>query len=147
MYRTRLLLFVTVFTVGGMYHTYKIGPFPPGFLSNQDDMEAIVHGMGPLRLASRSAASSALGSSLNTCTAISAPPQARGSEERRRAGGRAAGENPDTAGRGIGGRGQGVPRGGGRGRAGRGCIPPPIETRAVPSLSDEAELVSAARWS
>eukprot|EP00903_Cladosiphon_okamuranus_P017117 g15770.t1 len=117
-----------------------------GFLSNQDDMEAIVHGMGPLRLASRSAANSAIGSSLNTYTAApaAASSQARGSEERRRAAGRATGENADTLGRNVGGRGQVVPRGSGRGRAGRGFIPPPIETRAVPSLS-EAELVSAAR--
>eukprot|EP00752_Nemacystus_decipiens_P004430 g4043.t1 len=113
-----------------------------GFLSNQDDMEAIVHGMGPLRLASRSAASSSLGSSLNTCTA---PPHPRGSEERRRAGGRATGESADTTGRGVVGRGQAVPRGAGRGRAGRGFIPPPIETRSVPSLTDDAELVSASR--
>lgn len=118
----------------------------PGFLSNQDDMEAIVHGMGPLRLASRSAASSVLGSSLNTGTAGAAPPQPRGSEERRRAGGRATGENVEASGRSVSGRGQAVPRGAGRGRAGRGFIPPPIETRAVPSLSDEADLVSAARW-
>ena len=106
-------------------------------------MEAIVHGMGPLRLASRSAASSV---PMNPYTAVAATPQTRGSEERRRTGSRATGENADTAGRGVGGRGQPVPRGVGRGRAGRGFIPPPIETRAVPSLTDEAELISTARW-
>ncbi|CBJ29089.1 MORN repeat variant family protein [Ectocarpus siliculosus] len=130
-----------------------------GFLSNPEDMEAIVHGMGPVRLASRSAASSALGSSVNTTTAVATvatPLHPGDSEERRRATGRASGErerereSSDAVGRGGGGgsgggRGQGASKGAGRGRTGRELIPPLSETRAMPGLSDEAELVSAAR--
>ncbi|CAN0381100.1 unnamed protein product, partial [Ectocarpus sp. 12 AP-2014] len=132
-----------------------------GFLSNSEDMEAIVHGMGPVRLASRSAASSALGSSVNTTTAVATmatPLHPGDSEERRRATSRASGErererereSSDAGGRGSGGgggggRGQGASKGAGRGRTGRELIPPLSETRAMPGLSDEAELVSAAR--
>lgn len=117
---------------------------PLGSLSNSEDIEAIVHGMGPLRLATRSAASSALTSTVNPSTSAAALPQPRGSEERRRAGSRTAGESPDTSRR-TSGRGQSAPRGAGRGRAGRGFFPPPIETRVVPGQLDEVELVSAAR--
>ncbi|CAM9841887.1 unnamed protein product, partial [Hapterophycus canaliculatus] len=117
-----------------------------GFLSSPEDMEAIVHGMGPLRLASRSAASSSLGSSINTTTAVATPLRPRGSEDRRHSASRAFGESYDTPGRGGGGsRGQVAPRGTGRGRVGRGLIPPPIEARVMPGLTDEAELVPAAR--
>ncbi|CAM9492314.1 unnamed protein product [Pylaiella littoralis] len=114
-----------------------------GCLTNSEDMEAIAYGTSHLRLSSRSAASSASGST-NTSAVLSAPRQSRGSEERRRAGGKAVQENLDATGRGAGGRGQAVPRVTGRWRAGRGSIPPPIETRLMAGLSDEAGLVSAA---
>lgn len=117
---------------------------PPGSLSNSEDIEAIVHGMGPLRLATRSAASSALTSTVNPSTSAAAPPQPRGSEERRRAGGRTTTGSPDNSRR-ASYRGQSAPRGTGRGRAGRGFFPPPIETRVVPGQLDEVELISAAR--
>lgn len=119
--------------------------FPPGCLTNSEDMEVIAYGTSHLRLSSRSAASSASGST-NTSAVLSAPRQSRGSEERRRAGGKAVQENLDATGRGAGGRGQAVPRVTGRWRAGRGSIPPPIETRLMAGLSDEAGLVSAATW-
>lgn len=121
-----------------------------------------MHGMGPLRLATRSATGASY-SSVSAAAVAATPPQLRAGDERRRSGmfatvatGRWM-EHGDEASERVrarsgGGldeqkvfdRGEAVPRGVGRG-AGRGAIPPPIETRVMPTLADEPELAPAGR--
>lgn len=120
-----------------------------------------MHGMGPVRLASRSAAAASFSSASPSRRSAAA-------DERRRAakpdgvvagGNRAGDRSPDSRGRGWEptgaeeqkgvGRGDVAFRTGGKGigkGAGRGAIPPPIETRVVPALGDEPGTASAGRW-
>lgn len=148
----------------------------PGALSNHEDIEAIVHGMGPLRLAARLAANSPFVAPTATVIAplsCATPSHSRviasKSENRRRFGklpGVAASRSTDRSPERVGWRGINSCKGGGgqserlargevtpssqkktgkRGSVGRGAIPPPIETRVAPNLTDEPEVAPAGR--